>query len=97
MAMSGDPIDAATAMAWGLVNEVVPDDELDEATAAMVARVTRGSARSKGVGKRTFYDQIGLDQDSAYDVAIEVMATQSLTADAQEGIAAFIEKRPPFW
>ena len=97
MAMSGDPIDAATAMAWGLVNEVVPDDELDEATAAMVARVTRGSARSKGVGKRTFYDQIGLDQDSAYDVAIEVMATQSLTADAQEGIAAFIEKRPPVW
>jgi len=97
MAMSGDPIDAATALAWGLVNRVVPTEELDAATTALLGRVTRGSAASKGVGKRTFYEQIGLDQDRAYELAVEVMAAQSLTRDAQEGIAAFIEKRPPVW
>ena len=97
MAMSGDPIDARTALAWGLVNEVVPVEELDGATTALLGRVTRGSAASKGVGKRAFYDQIGLDQARAYELAIEVMAAQSLTRDAQEGIAAFTEKRPPVW
>ena len=97
MAMSGDPIDAMTALEWGLVNQVVALEQLDEATSALLARVTRGSAPSKGVGKRTFYEQIGLDQASAYELAIEVMAAQSLTRDSQEGIAAFIEKRPPKW
>jgi enoyl-CoA hydratase/carnithine racemase len=97
MAMSGDAIDARTALAWGLVNQVVPSAQLDEATETLVARVTRGSTLSKGVGKRAFYEQIGLDQASAYEMATEVMAAQSLTPDAQEGIAAFIEKRPPVW
>ena len=97
MAMSGDPIDASTALEWGLINRVVASDELDGETTALLARVTRGSASSKGVGKRVFYEQIGLDQDRAYELAVEVMAAQSLTRDAQEGIAAFIEKRPPVW
>jgi enoyl-CoA hydratase/carnithine racemase len=65
MAMSGDAIDAPTAERWGLVNRVVPAHELDAATAALLGRVTRGSAESKAIGKRAFYDQIDMDQSQA--------------------------------
>ena len=97
MAMSGDPIDAQTALSWGLVNQVVPAEELKAATDALLERVTRGSALAKGIGKQAFYAQIGLDQPRAYDYATEVMASASQLPDAQEGIAAFLEKRPPKW
>jgi enoyl-CoA hydratase/carnithine racemase len=97
MSMGGDPIDAATAEAWGLVNKVVSRGELEAAAAALLERVTRGSAASKGIGKRAFYAQIDLEQSDAYDYAIEVMASASQTPDSQEGIAAFLEKRSPKW
>ncbi len=97
MGMSGDAIDAATAAAWGLVNQVVPAAALDEATDALVRRVTRGSIESKAIGKEAFYAQIDLDQPKAYALAREVMAAAALTEDAQEGITAFIEKRAPRW
>jgi enoyl-CoA hydratase/carnithine racemase len=95
LALTGDPIDAHTALAWGLVNRVVPDDELDAATLDLLARATRGSAASKALGKQAFYAQIGLDQAQAYAYAVEVMAAASQTPDAREGVAAFLEKRPP--
>jgi enoyl-CoA hydratase/carnithine racemase len=95
LAFTGDPIDAATAAAWGLVNRVVPDAELEAATLELLTRATRGSAASKGLGKQAFYTQIDLDQPKAYDHAIEVMAAASQTPDAREGIAAFLDKRPP--
>ena len=97
MAFTGDPIDAEVAAEWGLVNRVVPDDRLEEATAELLARATRGSPLSKSIGKRAFYAQIGLDQRAAYDYATEVMAAASQTEDAQEGVASFLEKRPPKW
>jgi enoyl-CoA hydratase/carnithine racemase len=97
MAMSGDAIDAATAFSWGLVNIVVPPSELDDATSKMIRRVTRGSAASKGIGKRAFYEQIAMDQDDAYAFATDTMATASLLPDAQESMNAFIEKRQPQW
>ncbi len=97
MGMTGDPIDARTAEHWGLVNRVVPIGELDEATTQLLGRATRGSAVAKGIGKQAFYAQIGLDQPQAYAHAIEVMSAASLIPDAQEGIAAFIEKRPATW
>lgn len=97
MAMSGDPIDAATAESWGLVNEVVEVDDLDAATVRLLARVTRGSTVSKALGKRAFYEQMDMAQRSAYEYASEVMAVASQSPDAQEGIRAFIEKRPPQW
>jgi enoyl-CoA hydratase/carnithine racemase len=97
MAMSGDAIDAATAFEWGLVNLVVPTSELDAATLKMIRRVTRGSAVSKGIGKRAFYEQIAMEQDDAYAFATDTMATASLLPDAQESMNAFIEKRQPRW
>ncbi len=96
-ALSGDPIDPQTACDWGLVNAVVPDEQLDEAVAELVARVTRGSASSRTLGKQTFYAQVGLDQHAAYALAVEVMAAAATSADAQEGFAAFLGKRPPLF
>jgi enoyl-CoA hydratase/carnithine racemase len=95
MGLTGDPIDARTAADWGLVNRVVPADRLDEATWELITRATRGSAESKALGKRGFYAQIGLDQPGAYRHAIMLMAAAAGTEDAQEGFAAFLEKRPP--
>jgi enoyl-CoA hydratase/carnithine racemase len=97
IAFSGDVVDARTAYEWGLVNRVVPDDELDATVAELLARVTRGSAPSKAIGKQALYAQIDRDQRSAYDYAVEVMAATSQLPDAQEGIRAFLDKRPPKW
>jgi enoyl-CoA hydratase/carnithine racemase len=97
MAMSGEPISARTAEAWGLINQVVADEDLEYATKVLLRRVTKGSPHSKGIGKQAFYAQMELGQGAAYDYAIEVMAAASLLPDAQEGIAAFIEKRMPRW
>ena len=97
LALTGDPIDAATAAEWGLVNKVVPADKLDETTWDLITRATRGSAMSKGLGKHGYYAQIDLDQPKAYALAIELMAAACTTADGQEGIASFLEKRKPLW
>jgi enoyl-CoA hydratase/carnithine racemase len=97
MALSGDIIDARTALDWGLVNRVVPAEQLDSATADLLERVTRGSAQSKGIGKQALYAQIDLDQPKAYAYAVEVMAATSQLPDAREGMHAFLEKRKPQW
>lgn len=97
MGLTGDPIDAATAMTLGLVNRVVPDDDLDAGVADLLGRATRGSASSRALGKQAFYTQIGMDQPQAYAYAIEVMAAASQTTAAREGVASFLEKRPPVW
>jgi enoyl-CoA hydratase/carnithine racemase len=97
MALSGDVIDAATALDWGLVNQVVPAAQLDSATASLLERVTRGSAQSKGIGKQALYAQIDLDQPKAYAYAVEVMAATSQLPDAREGMRAFLGKRKPNW
>ena len=91
----GDRIDARTAAEWGLVNRVVPAAELVSATDEFIRRATRGSALSKGMGKQAYYAQIDLDQPKAYAYALEVMASGALTADGQESINAFFEKRRP--
>jgi enoyl-CoA hydratase/carnithine racemase len=97
MGLSGDVIDAHTALDWGLVNRVVPADQLDKAVHDLLEHVTRGSAESKGIGKQALYAQIDLDQPKAYAYAVEVMAATSQLPDAQEGISAFLEKRKPRW
>jgi len=97
MALSGDVIDARTALEWGLVNRVVPAAQLDSAAQDLLERVTRGSAESKGIGKQALYAQIDLDQPKAYAYAIEVMAATSQLPDAREGMRAFLGKRKPQW
>ena len=94
MSMTGDAIDAATAADWGLINRAVPPDQLDAATLDLISRATRGSTESKAMGKQGYYRQMELAQPQAYALASEIMAAGALTADGQEGIAAFLEKRP---
>jgi enoyl-CoA hydratase/carnithine racemase len=95
LALTGDVIDAATALDWGLVNRVVPDESLDEAVAELMARATRGSRASKAMGKQTLYAQLDRPEDDAYAIALEVMASASQLPGAREGMAAFLEKRKP--
>jgi enoyl-CoA hydratase/carnithine racemase len=97
MLLTGAPIDAATALDWGLLNRVVPADALDATIAELVAAIARSSSLTVGIGKRAFHDQIDLDESRAYDLTKTVMAMNMLAADAQEGIGAFLEKREPTW
>jgi enoyl-CoA hydratase/carnithine racemase len=97
LALTGDPIDAATALEWGLVNRVVPDDRLDDEVAELLGRATRGSRASKALGKQTLYAQLDRPEADAYTVAVEVMAAASQTAAAREGMASFLGKRAPHW
>jgi enoyl-CoA hydratase/carnithine racemase len=93
LALTGDPIDATTAASWGLINYAVPDDQLDTAVNDLLSRATRGSIASKAAGKRGYYAQTELGQTDAYVYAVAVMSQSATTHDAQEGIAAFLEKR----
>jgi len=97
MLLTGDFVDAETARDWGLVNRVVPLDELDAAVAELVDKIARSSGLVVGIGKEAFYAQIELDEHRAYDLTKTVMTMNMLAADAQEGICAFLEKRPPEW
>ena len=97
MALTGDVVDAATALDWGLVNQVVPDASLDDAVAALLARATRGSRAAKALGKQTLCAQLDRPEADAYAIALEVMASASQLPGAREGRAAFLEKRKPSW
>lgn len=97
LVLTGDVVDAATALDWGLVNRVVPDASLDEAVDELLARATRGSRASKALGKQTIYAQLDRPEADAYGVALEVMASASQLPGAREGMAAFLEKRAPQW
>jgi enoyl-CoA hydratase/carnithine racemase len=93
MAMTGDPIDAATAAQWGLINRCVPADQLDAAVLDLITRASRGGMLSKAMGKQAFYQQIDMAQPQAYEFAAGVMAEATVTPDAQEGFNAFLQKR----
>jgi enoyl-CoA hydratase/carnithine racemase len=97
MVLTGDVVPAATALEWGLVNQVVPDSSLDSAVDALLARATRGSRASKALGKQTIYAQLDRPEADAYTIAMEVMAAASQLPGAKEGMAAFLEKRTPVW
>ncbi|MEZ5365703.1 MAG: enoyl-CoA hydratase [Bryobacterales bacterium] len=97
MLLTGKPIDAATAADWGLINRSVPHDELEEQTRALALAVADASAATVGLGKAAFYEQIDLPQVEAYNRAKRVMCENAALPDAQEGMAAFLEKRKPEW
>jgi enoyl-CoA hydratase/carnithine racemase len=94
---TGEPIDARTALDWGLVNEVVSPDALDDAVDALVAQILCFSPRVIALGKRMFYDQIEVDEREAYRRARATMAANARDDDAQEGMRAFLDKRAPEW
>jgi enoyl-CoA hydratase/carnithine racemase len=97
MLMTGDMVDALTAVEWGLINIAVPASELEAQTRKLAARIAEASSLTVALGKQAFYTQIDLDQPKAYAYAKEVMSMNALAADAQEGISAFLEKRQAFW
>ncbi len=97
MLLTGEAIDAPTALAWGLVNRVVALDALRDAVLSLAARIAESSRVVIGIGKRAFYTQIEREQNEAYAYTKEVMTSNALADEAQEGIAAFLERRPPHW
>jgi enoyl-CoA hydratase/carnithine racemase len=97
MLVTGDFIDAGTALARGLVNQVVPLARLDEAIAQLAARIVAKPALAVGLGKELFYRQLEMGVDAAYQLAGHTMACNMIDEVAQEGVAAFIEKRTPNW
>jgi enoyl-CoA hydratase/carnithine racemase len=97
MLLTGRPIDATTALEWGLVNRVVPPEALEAEVGEIVDAVARSSPLTVGIGKEAFYAQIDLDESRAYDLTKTVMTMNARADDAQEGMCAFLEKRPPEW
>jgi enoyl-CoA hydratase/carnithine racemase len=97
MLLTGQPISAETAHEWGLVNRVVPADAIDNELGAIVDAIVASSPLTVGIGKESFYAQIELDEHRAYDLTKAVMAMNARADDAQEGMCAFLEKRPATW
>ena len=97
MLLTGEFIDAHTAAQRGLVNRVVPADQLDAAVSALAQQILSKSAVAVSTGKRMFYKQLEMGLDAAYQYAAETMACNMMAEDAGEGIDAFAQKRPPQW
>lgn len=97
MLLTGDLIDAQTALRFGLVNELAPAAELDERTLALACKLAAKSPLTLAIGKEAFYRQAELPLAEAYAYTREVMVKNLEAKDAQEGIGAFIDKRQPVW
>lgn len=97
MLLLGDVIDAATAQDYGLINQVVTVDELDNAIAQYCKKLISKSAVTLRFGKGAFYQQAQMPLSQAYEFTSEVMVENMLHDEAIEGMAAFIDKRSPVW
>ncbi len=97
MLLTGDPIAAEKAVDWGLINQAVPADELDDAVLEMANKILRYSKKTISLGKNTYYAQADIPEDAAYEVAEPVMAQNAASVNAQEGMGAFLEKREAKW
>ena len=97
MLLTGALIDAETAQGWGLINRVVPAAKLEDAAAALAAEIAAKSPLTLAIGKKAFYAQAELGLEQAYAYCAEVMTTNMLARDAEEGIDAFLAKRKPVW
>jgi enoyl-CoA hydratase/carnithine racemase len=97
MLLTGKPISARRALELGLINRVAAPDQLDAAVQEFVDAILASSPVTLRLGKAAFYDQLALDEATAYERAIQVMTENAVKADAQEGIQAFLQKRRPHW
>lgn len=97
MLLTGDPVSAQQAWQMGLVSDVVADDVLESATMELAEKIAAKSASTIKIGKEAFYRQIEMPLGAAYDYTSSVMTTNMQTTDANEGIGAFVDKRPPTW
>ena len=97
MLLTGEFISAEEALAEGLVNQVVPAEDLEAETRALAEKIAEASPLVIGVGKQAFYRQLEMPTEQAYAYTKEVMSFNATFADAQEGICAFLEKRKPEW
>jgi len=97
MLLTGEFIDAETALRWGLINRVAPEAELDNVLQDLVGVVLSKSSVAVTTGKRMFYKQLEMNMEDAYQYASEVMACNMMAEDVGEGIDAFVGKRTPCW
>jgi enoyl-CoA hydratase/carnithine racemase len=97
MLLTGTPISAQEALRCGLVNKVVPQNELERETLGLARQVAAASAHTMTLGKAAFYRQLELDRPEAYKLAEGVMVENLRSRDAREGIEAFLSKRSPRW
>ena len=97
MLLTGEFISASKAQEYGLINEVVPVEELESATNELASKIVAKSAYAIRLGKEMFYKQLPMDLAAAYDYASQRMACNMESHDAREGIDAFIQKREPKW
>ncbi|MBW2094900.1 MAG: enoyl-CoA hydratase/isomerase family protein [Deltaproteobacteria bacterium] len=97
MLLTGDMIDAHTAERWGLVNMVVPEEELDSAAMDLAKRLAAKSPIALQMGKQTYYGMSDMEFSKALEYSNEKFASLCVTEDAKEGVNAFLEKRDPVW
>jgi enoyl-CoA hydratase/carnithine racemase len=97
MLLTGDFIDAHTAVERGLINRAVPADQLDAAVNELARKIIAKSSVAVSTGKKMFYKQLEMGMEGAYQYAAEVMACNMMAEDVGEGIDAFAQKRAPVW
>ena len=97
MLLTGELVDARRALEWGLVNRVVPADQLDDAVLDLAAQIGSKPPGTIAAGKRAFYEQLEMGLERAYELAGHVIASSFAHEEGREGMDAFIEKRPPSW
>jgi enoyl-CoA hydratase/carnithine racemase len=97
MLLTGAPIDAPTALEWGLINRIVPAEQLEAAADELARQIAAASRSTIALGKRAFYEQVSLADRTAYATSSAAMVECAASADAVEGIEAFLSHRPPRW
>jgi len=97
MLLTAAPISAAEAASWGLINQAVPAEQLEQATQDLAFQICQYAPEVIALGKQTFYQQLDQPEDQAYGLAASTMAGNAVLPNAQEGFKAFLDKRPPQW
>lgn len=97
MLITGEFIDAHTALQYGLINRVAPAEQLEQVLQSLITAITAKSPVAVRTGKDMFYKQLNMSVEDAYGYASEVMTCNMMAGDVSEGIDAFVEKRQAVW